>query len=72
MIKKSFFSVIIPFNKFNIYLEENLNSFLIQEFKNFEIILVGNENLNKFNNFKKKLNLIYIKVKYRNPTKKEI
>lgn len=68
--EKFFFSVIIPFNKFNIYLEENLNSFLIQEFKNFEIILVGNENLNKFNNFKKKLNLNYIKVKYRNPTKK--
>ena len=68
--KKIFFSVIIPFNKFNIYLEENLNSFFTQEFKNFEIILVGNENLNKFNNFKKKLNLIYIKVNYRNPTKK--
>ena len=50
------FSIIIPFNEISNYLKENILKINQQTYKNFEVLLVSNENKtllqNEFNKFK--------------------
>ena len=62
-MKRPLVSVIIPFYKNNQLLMNAINSVINQKFKNFEIIIINDNNIEKNINFLKKIKKISKKIK---------